>query len=489
MGTSLHEKSSSEKIGDHHDLTPIPTKDEEAAILEVSEAERKRVLRKMDFHLLPFVSFLYLLSFLDRANIGNAKIAGMSHDLNLDGLKYNIIAAVFFLPYAFFEVPSNICLKLFRPSVWIPSIMVAWGTVMTLMCLCNTYETLIIARVFLGLTEAGLFPGITFYLSLWYRRRDVAQRIAIFFSAATIAGAFGGLLAFGIEHMEGIGGLYGWQWIFCLEGMATVVFAFLSYFFMYDYPETASFLTDSERVMVVEMLKEDRHGLSTGFQAKYIVQALTDKRTWFQTGIYMGLLIPLYAISLFTPTIVNELGFDAADAQLLTVPPFFCGCVMTIVFGHYSDKLNKRGPFIVGGCFLSFIGYVVLYTQEAAGASYVGAILTATGVYPCVPVTLAWVGSSAGGDLRRGVALAIVIGMGNLGGICSSFIYIKPPRFHLGHGMIMGWLWVAIFFSCLCMYDFNRQNKLKEARCRAENIDESREEEFKEMGNDSPLFR
>ncbi|KAF9050299.1 phthalate transporter [Panaeolus papilionaceus] len=413
----------------------------------------------------------------------------MTHDLHLDGLKYNIIAAVFFIPYALFEVPSNICLKLFRPSIWIPSIMVAWGIVMTLMCLCNSYEGLIAARFFLGLTEAGLFPGITFYLSLWYRRRDAAQRIAIFFSAATIAGAFGGLLAFCIEHMEGIGGLYGWQWIFCLEGMATVLFAMASYFFMYDYPETASFLTEEERNVVVTMLKEDRGGLPTNFSMKYVWQALTDIHTYFMVGIYMGLLIPVYAISLFTPTIVNELGFSAAHAQLLTVPPFFCGCVATIIIGRFSDRYNKRGPFIVVGCMISFVGYLVLLTQKSAAASYIGAILAATGVFPCVPVTLAWAGSASGGDTRRGVSLAMVIGMGNLGGICSSFIYIHPPRFILGHSVIIGWLCVAIIFSILSMRTFNRQNKLNEKRCREENIDESREQEFKELGNDSPLFR
>ncbi|KIM45557.1 hypothetical protein M413DRAFT_430226 [Hebeloma cylindrosporum] len=482
---ALEEKALSEVKAKHHSSSLH----KDAEIASVSEVDRKRVLRKLDIHLLPFVSFLYLLSFLDRANIGNAKIAGMTHDLHLDGLKYNIIAAVFFLPYAFFEIPSNICLKLFRPSIWIPSIMVVWGTVMTLMCLCKNFQTLIVARVFLGLAEAGLFPGITFYLSLWYRRQDVAQRIAIFFSAATIAGAFGGLLAFCIEHMEGIGGLHGWQWIFCLEGMATVVFAFLSYFFMYDYPETASFLSDDDREIVITMLKEDRHGLSTTFQTKFIWQALTDIRTYYQTGIYMGLLIPVYAISLFTPTIVHNLGFSAANAQLLTVPPFFCGCIATIIVGHLSDKYNRRGPFIILGCFVSFVGYVVLFTQESSTASYIGAILAAMGVFPCVPVTLAWVGSSSGGDTRRSVALAMVIDMGNLGGVCSSFIYITPPRFLLGHGMNMGWLWVAIVFSGLCMYDFNKQNRLKEARCIAEGIDESREHEFKDQGNDSPLFR
>jgi len=475
---------------------PLPPHKEDSKVLQSDfesehdlETERKRILRKIDWKLLPFISILYLLSFLDRANIGNAKIAGMATDLKLDGLKYNIIAAVFFIPYALAEVPSNICLKLFRPSIWIPSIMVAWGIVMTLMCLCKSYETLIVVRVFLGLTEAGLFPGITFYLSLWYRRQDVAQRIAIFFSAATIAGAFGGLLAYGIEHMEGIGNLHGWQWIFCLEGIATVVFACLSYFFMHDYPEDAVFLTEKERAMVVGMLKEDKQGMATEFSMVYVWQALTDMKTYLMVGIYTSLLIPVYAISLFTPTIVNELGFDAAVSQLLTIPPFFCGCMMTLAFGHFSDKFGRRGPFVVLGCAISLVGYIILIAQHTVAGSYVGAVLAATGVYPCVPVTLAWAGSNSGGDLRRGVALAMVIGFGNLGGICSSFIYITPPRFFLGHGMIIGWLFLAIVFASSAMFVFNKHNKANIAQCKEQSIDSRRIDEFKAMGNESPLFR
>ncbi|EAU90945.1 hypothetical protein CC1G_02332 [Coprinopsis cinerea okayama7 len=476
--------SSVEQVG-----TPSSGSVVEIALEHVTEEEKKKVLRKMDWHLLPFISLLYLLSFLDRANIGNARIAGMSEDVGLDGLKYNVVAAVFFVPYALAELPSNVALKLVRPSIWIPSIMVAWGLVMTLMCLCHTYEGLIIARVFLGLTEAGLFPGIAFYLSLWYRRQDVARRIAIFFSAATVAGAFGGLLAYGIAHMDGIGNLHGWQWIFCLEGIVTVLVAIAAFFCMHDYPETASFLTPKERSIIIAMLKEDSQGLSKEFKKEFLWHALKDYKTYVQVGIYLGLLVPVYSISLFTPTIVRELGYAAAHAQLLTIPPFVAGCIATIVVGVYSDKLNLRGPFIIGGCLVSMVGYIVLYTQTRPGVSYVGAVLTAVGVYPCIAVVLAWAGSAAGGDVAKGVVLATVIGIGNLGGICSSFIYLHPPRFHPGHGTCMGFLSMTITLSVFAMWKYNQLNKRNERICREQNIDESRRDEFKDVGNDSPLFR
>ncbi|KIJ18602.1 hypothetical protein PAXINDRAFT_167193 [Paxillus involutus ATCC 200175] len=367
--------------------------------------------------------------------------------------------------------------------------MVAWGLVMTLMCLVNTYQGLVVARIFLGLAEAGLFPGLNYYISLWYPRAERSMRIAIFFSAATISGAFGGVLAYFIEKMDGIGGLHGWQWIFCLEGLATIVVAFTAFFFMYDCPETASFLTETERRYVIDLLREDSNSLATHYDFQFVLQAFKDYKTYVQIGIYMGLLVPGYAILLFTPTIINELGFSAANAQLLSVPPFVAGCLCTILFGIYSDKHKLRGPYVIGGAFVSLVGYIILYTQSGPGASYAGTIIAAAGAFAPVAVILAWAGSNAGGELKRGVVLAMVIGLGNLGGICSSFIYIDPPRFHIGHGTIMGWLTLSILLSSFAMWNYRRINKQKEELCRERGITEDHRDEFRDMGDGSPLFR
>jgi MFS family permease len=457
--------------------------------IALNPKERVRILRKIDWHLLPFVTVFFLLSFLDRANIGNAKVAGMTTNLNLTGFRYNIAAAVFFIPYSFAEVPSNIALKLFRPSRWLPSIMVAWGVVMTLMCLVKSYQSLVVARAFLGLTEAGLYPGVNYYICLWYPRSERSKRIAIFFSAVSVAVAFGGLLAYGIERMEGVGGLHGWQWIFCLEGIATVLVAIFSFFYMHDYPETARFLTEPERLCIIDILKQDSNDLSSRFDTQFVWQAMKDYKTYVQMLIYLGLLVPGYAIALFSPTIISELGYSAANAQLLTVPPFVAGAIATVMVGIYSDKHNLRGPYIICGALVSLVGYILLYCSVQAGPSYAGACLAAAGNYPTVPVILAWAGSNAGGDLKRGVVLAMVIGISNLGGVCSSFIYIDPPSFHIGHGTVMGFLSLSIIMSLFAMWDYNRLNKKKEAQCLAENITDDRGYEFQDMGDASPLFR
>ncbi|KAL8661533.1 MAG: hypothetical protein Q9168_008375 [Polycauliona sp. 1 TL-2023] len=166
--------------------------------VDTSGVDPKKVLLKMDLHLIPMLALLYLLSFLDRGNIGNARIEGLVDSLHMTGPQYNWCLTVFFFTYCVFEVPSNLLLKRLRPSIWLPSIMVAWGLVMTLMGVVQDFKGLLIARLFLGVTEAGLYPGVAYYITMWYCRTEAQFRQAMFFSAASVAGAFSGLLAFAI---------------------------------------------------------------------------------------------------------------------------------------------------------------------------------------------------------------------------------------------------------------------------------------------------
>lgn len=156
----------------------------------------------------------------------------------MKGLDYNVALAIFFPFYVAAEIPSNMIMKRWRPSLWFTVIMVAWGLIMTCMGLVHNYSGLLACRVFLGIAEGGLFPGITYFISMWYRRDECGLRIALFFSAATIAGAFGGLLARAISIMDGVGGKAGWAWIFILEGLLTLVVGSFSFLAVKDYPAT-----------------------------------------------------------------------------------------------------------------------------------------------------------------------------------------------------------------------------------------------------------
>ncbi|KAH9062462.1 MFS general substrate transporter [Lactarius vividus] len=448
-----------------------------------------RIWRKLDIHLLPLTTLLYLMCFLDRTNIGFARVAGMAEDLHLVGVQYNIAAAIFFIPYCLVEVPSNVLLKVFRPSRWIPFIMVVWGTITALMCLVNSYQGLVIARTFLGLAEGGLLPGLTYYISLWYPRQMQAKRIGVFISAAAVAGAFGGILAYGIQHLDGKADLHGWQWIFLIEGLVTVVFAFVAYFLIHDYPETATFLTEEERHFVIRTLADDSNGQATHLSTKFVWQALADWKTYLQAINFMSVLITGYAVALFTPNIIHDLGFSAANAQLLSVPPFACACVCTILVSFYSDKLNLRGPFIVLCSMVSMIGYIVAYMTSKPGPGYAATIIAASGAFPNVAISVVWAGGNAGGHMKKGVVLGLVIGLGTLGGICSSFVYYQPPRFHKGHGTVIGCLGMSIVCSCIMMWTYKRLNKEKEEQCAREGINEDMKDVYCELSDKSPLFR
>jgi MFS family permease len=176
--------------------------------------------------------------FLDRSNIGNARLIGLERDLGMKGLDYNIGLAAFFPLYLLFEIPSNIMIKRIRPSLWLPFIMVCWGLIMTCTGLVHNFRGLVACRILLGSAEAGLYPGVAFLITTWYRRHETGFRLALFFSAATGAGAFGGLLARAISDMDGVGGKAGWSWIFILEGLLALFVAVLGFWAIHDYPET-----------------------------------------------------------------------------------------------------------------------------------------------------------------------------------------------------------------------------------------------------------
>ncbi|KAF8900522.1 major facilitator superfamily domain-containing protein [Mucidula mucida] len=454
----------------------------------------RRVRRKVDLNLIPLIAVLYLCSFLDRGNIGNARVAGMATDLHLTGSRYQLAAAVFFIPYSLLEIPCNVVMKLIRPSIWIPGIMLTWGIVMFSMAWVKSYHGLVAARVFLGIAEAGLPPGVAFLITLWYRRVDQARPISLYFSSATLSGAFGGLLAFAIEKMDGLGNLRGWAWIFLLEGLLTVVCSLIAFWRLPDYPETAKFLTPGEREHLVEALRRDNAGQPSHFEKKFVWETLCDYKSWLQTLIYIGLVMPLYSFSLFLPTIINALGYSASEAQLMTIPPYAAGCVCTILAGWGSDRMRLRGPFIMACALLAIVGYSMLYATSPTklpGVGYAGAILAACGVFPTVPLMLAWGAGNAGSSLKRAVIIGLQSCIGNLGGICSSFIYRTQdtPRFHLGHAIVLSFLCMAFVVAACTTILYSRLNRAKHELCLLEKIDKERKEEFSHLGVDSPLFR
>ncbi|KAK4160571.1 putative high-affinity nicotinic acid transporter [Cladorrhinum sp. PSN259] len=458
------------------------------------EARTKALIRKIDWALIPFLSFLYLLSFLDRTNIGNARLDTLEKDLHLTGLHYNNALAIFFPFYVAAEVPSNMAMKRFRPSVWIPSIMVAWGVCCTLMGIVHNYAGLMAVRAALGIAEGGLFPGITYYITMWYRRHECGLRMAIFFSAATAAGAFGGLLARGIIEMKGVAGLSGWQWIFILEGIITVAVAIVAYWVMQDYPATAKFLTAEERQEVSDRLKLDRSSLADEFDMRYFWAALKDWKIWVHMFITIGVYTGLYSYSLFLPTIINEMGTakNPAQAQLLTVPPYVVACLFCVSAGWYADKLGQRGTFMIFFMAMAIVGLILLMATANPAARYIGCFLLASGIYPNVPQGVAWNGNNIGGSLKRGVGIAMHVGFGNLGGTISAFLFIPKhrPRYFSGFGTLLGCQLMALILSVIMTIYLRRENARRDREYKppSEYTEEERIAE-RDKGDNATFFR
>ncbi|KZT66076.1 MFS general substrate transporter [Daedalea quercina L-15889] len=452
---------------------------------------RRRVLRKLDMRLLPVATVLYLLAYLDRTNVGNAKIAGLTTDLGLTGVQFNLISALFYIPYCTLEVPANMGLKYFRPSKWIPFIMTCWGIVSICTAFVKNFAGLFIIRLFLGAFESGLWPGLSFWLALWYPRDAQAQRLAIYVAASNLSGAFGGLLAYAIEKMNGIGGLDGWSWIFLLEGIVTVIIALSSAFVMPDFPDTVTFLSPNEKTWLTETLKKDTVSSSKELKHKFLLQALRDPHAYLFASLNFFIVVPLASFAVFLPTIIVGLGYSSVDAQLLSVPPNIIGSLCTVIAGIVSDKAGVRGPFILASALLSLTGYVILLATETPIVGYVGTLIASCGLTPASLCTLAWTAGNAGGDVKRGIMIAIMGTIGNSGSIVASFIYRSEdsPRYRPGHATNIACTCVAATLSIVGMLEYARLNKKKRDQCEKEGIGLDRADEFGELGDGSPLYR
>ncbi|KXX82185.1 High-affinity nicotinic acid transporter [Madurella mycetomatis] len=435
---------------------------------EKEEVDRKLV-RRLDWILIPWLCFLYLLAFLDRTNIGNARIAGLSEDLGLSVPSYNATLTIFFVSYAVFEPLTNILLKRLRPSIFIPIIIIGWGASMTGMGFVYNWSGLMAARWFLGLTEAGLFPGVNYYLSCWYKRSEFGVRAAIFFSAAALSGSFGGLLAAAIENMDGVGGRPGWAWIFILEGLLTVAAGVASFWLVHDFPDEARFLSEADRARVVRRLKLDKQSSAEheAFRMRYFWAAIRDWKMWLGMAIYMGCDMPLSC----------------------PVPPYAAAALLTVAIGFVADRTRARGLCNILVSVLGVVGFSMLLGSHDPAVQYAGTFLAALGIYPCISNTISWVANNVEGVYKRGVVLGFVIGWGNLNGVVSSNVYFNGPRFPEGHGVMIAYLALFLFGGSVLMSLLLRMENAKRRRGERDGwIEGLTEKEIEMLGDRRPDF-
>ena len=382
--------------------------------------------------------------------------------------------------------------------------MIAWGACTVCLGVVNDFHSLVAVRICLGIAEAGLYPGVAYYLTMWYCTNEMALRQGLFFSAASVAGAFSGLLAYLIVKMNGVGGYAGWRWIFILEGLLTVVIAIVALFLLYDFPETASFLTPEERAWAVHRLKyqgSSRVGRmiaeNNKFRWKDVVNAVTDWQLYLGVLMYWGIVCPLYGISLFLPTIIDELGYTAAIAQLLTVPIYITAAVLTLVVCYFSDKAAKAGksrsPYIFFPMCAILIGFIMAIAGSAAGnvpgVVYAGVFIATCGIYPAFPGNITWLSNNLAGSYKRAAGMAFHIGVGNLGGAMASNFYrqVDAPKFLLGHGLEIMFCVIGMIALVALRISYMRINKTRDMA--EDDGSDNSDQQLSEMGDRAPTFR
>ncbi|KYK58452.1 hypothetical protein DCS_05468 [Drechmeria coniospora] len=463
----------------------------------IDSAAERRLVRKLDLAIFPTFFVIYMMSFLDRINISNARIQGMEKELALDqGNRFNVVLFVYFISYILLEVPSNMVMKKVRPSLYISSLMFVWGIVNMCMGFVHSYQALVALRFLLGVFEAGVLPGIIYVTSMYYKRHEYQKRMSFFFCSTVVAGAFGGLLAYAIS---GAARRYGvphaaWRWIFVVEGGMTSALALLAAFLIIDWPEQTKFLNAAEKELLRRRLAADGGDacrMDTLNKASFKL-VYTDYKIWLAATVYMGVGVAGLSGTFFLPTILLEFSWKAEEAQVRTIPIYVFAGGMMLFAAWASDKLKHRVGFILTGVCINSIGYGMLLAQKGKSRDFkfAAVFFVFGGAYMITPMALAWLQNNISGHWKRSFGSSIQVMIGNLAGIIGSFIFIKKesPHYPTGYGVALTMMWVGGLAALLMAGLMWRENKKRDAGERDDRLNLP-EDVRNNLGDYHPSFR
>ncbi|KAH8730182.1 major facilitator superfamily domain-containing protein [Phaeosphaeriaceae sp. PMI808] len=451
----------------------------------------RKLLTKIDLHVIPYLCIMYLLAFLDRVNIANANVFGLSKELNLQGTMYNTALVIFFVPYILFEIPSNIILKKMKPRIWLSICMFGFGLVTMLQGFVTSYSGLLATRFFLGIFESGMFPGSFYLIGMWYRRSEAQKRYSFFFSSTTLAGAFGGLLASAIGKMDGLRGYKGWRWIFILEGLLTVIVSFVFFFILPNFPEESKWLTEDERTFVKARLQIDqgKSARERPITARDVGHVFKDPKIIIGGFMYFGLIVPAYGYAYFSPAIIQSYGYSPIQTQLHSVPPWAAAFGFSMLVAFFSDKAKHRYLFAIFPISVCISGFAILISvHNHREVQYAALFLVAMGAYTAMPVIVCWFNMNLGGHHRRAVGSAWQIGFGNIGGIIATFSFLPKDRPYYIPGYSISISFVCLSaLSCTAYYVMCSWQNRKRAKS-VRNVGLTEYEKM-ELGDMNPEYR
>ncbi|KTT03225.1 MFS transporter [Pseudomonas rhizoryzae] len=388
--------------------------------LTATASARANAYRKTAWRLMPFLMLCYFCAYLDRVNVGFAKLQ-MMNDLALSEAVYGLGAGMFFLGYFLCEVPSNIILHKVGARRWIARIMITWGILSAMFAFVETAWQFYLLRFLLGVAEAGLAPGLLLYLTFWFPSYRRARMTVLWFVAIPLSGMIGGPLSGWImNQFAGVHGWAGWQWMFVIEAIPTGVVGLMVLGYLKDGVHQATWLDDEEKALIQKELAEDNQHKTEHANARDFIG---DRRLWLLAGIYFCVVMGQYAITFWLPTLVRNSGVaDPLQIGLLTSLPYMCAIVAMLLAGRSGDKHRERRwhlviPMLLGACGLSLaavFGHNVTLSILSLCLAAAG-ILSASSLFWMLPTTLL-------GGVTAAAGIAAVNSFANLAGFCSPYL-------------------------------------------------------------------
>jgi MFS family permease len=386
------------------------------------------------------------------------------------GYDYNRTITVFYVSYILFEIPGTLCCKWMGPAWFLPLSAVLFGVASVCTAFVRTVPQAMGVRFVLGIFEAGMMPGIAYYLSRWYRRAELAFRLSLYIVMAPLAGAFGGLLASAILSLDHFGSLDGWRMIFAIEGIITVGLGLVSFATLTGSPMSAAWLTEEEKALAVARVESERMGtvMLDKIDSVKLLRGISCPVTLATAFIFLLNNVTVQSLAFFAPTIVQTIykTDTVVRQQLYTVPPYVVGGFFTVVLPLVSWRIDRRLIFFVSSAPLVMMGYCIFLGTKDATARYAATFLIASSAFALGPFSNAHVSANVVSDTSRSAAIGMNVMCGNIGGLIAgwSFLPWDAPDYHVGNGLNLATSGMTLVVSVLMWIWMTRDNSRRAAR-------------------------
>ncbi|KAF2154263.1 MFS general substrate transporter [Myriangium duriaei CBS 260.36] len=435
--------------------------------VQIANSRSQWVCRQFDLKVLPIVCCLYVLSYLDRGNIGNAKTAGMQKDLHLSSSQWTWVLNSFYVCYVCFEW-TNMLWKIWPAHIYVAVLCILWGTAAMSSGTVHNLGGLIVSRCFLGVFEAAFGAGAPYFLSLFYNRKELGFRIALLLGMSPLANCFASALAYGIVQIKG--SLLPWRYLFFIEGAPTIAFSVVVFFFLADGPSEAKFFDEEDQTLALERLETN----------------------YVHTAIHFCCNFSFAGLSNFLPTIVANMGYTNVNAQGVTAPIYFGAFLCCVGTAFLSDRIKKRGILVAIFSAIGGIGYLILVTKDdkaSNAARYAGVWLAACGVFPALSLNMTWLLNNQQGDSKRGVGLAILAIFGQCSSFVSSSLFPNSAAPYYKKGCAVGCALTFLITAIALVHTvvLHTENKRRDRKYGP--ADETLRLDVTETGDKNPHFR